>query len=105
MVTGWANSEPKSSSSGGFQSVPLVASMARVWSSCASVGTGFTTSWQFAIPRATWMDKGTLNFSYDRLRFKYDDFRDLRVLARTPGTEPLYVLDADVMQFFLSIWF
>jgi hypothetical protein len=70
-----------------------------------SISFGGTASWQFMIPRATWISKGTLNFSYDRLRFNYHDFRDLRVQARTPGTEPLYVLDANVMQFFISIWF
>jgi len=70
-----------------------------------SVSLGASASWQFGVPRATWISKGTLNFSWDHLRFKYDDFRDLRVQVRTPGTEPLYVLDADVMQFFISIWF
>ena len=66
---------------------------------------GFTGTWQFNVARMPWMEKGTLNFSWDKLNFKYDDFRDLRVTAITPGTEPLYVLDANVMQFFLSIWF
>lgn len=70
-----------------------------------SISFGGTATWQFSVPRATWISKGTLNLSYDRLRFKYDDFRDLRVQVRTPGTEPLYVLDANVMQFFISIWF
>jgi hypothetical protein len=62
-------------------------------------------TWQFGVPRAAWISKGTLNLSWDHLRFNYDDFRDLRVQVRVPGTEPLYVLNADVMQFFLSIWF
>jgi hypothetical protein len=70
-----------------------------------STSFGGTATWQFQVPRATWISKGTLNLSYDRLQFKYDDFRDVRVQVRTPGTEPLYVLDANVMQFFISIWF
>src|SRR6185503_2673997 len=44
--TACANMAPKSSLTSGFQSLPLVASMVRVWSSSASVGTGFTTSLQ-----------------------------------------------------------
>jgi hypothetical protein len=66
---------------------------------------GFTGTWQFNVARMAWMNKGTLNFSFDRLKFNYQDFRDLRVNVRIPGTEPLYELDANVMQFFISIWF
>ena len=70
-----------------------------------STSFGLTATWQFGIRRMAWLDKGTLNFSYDKLQFKYDDFRDLRVRAAIPGTEPLYTLNADVMQFFISAWF
>jgi hypothetical protein len=66
---------------------------------------GLTGTWQFNVARLSWMDKGTLNFSFDRLKFNYEDYRDLRVSTITPGTEPLYVLDANVMQFFISVWF
>jgi hypothetical protein len=66
---------------------------------------GFTGSWQFGVKRLTWIDKGTLNLSYDRLQFNYDDFRDVRVHAAVPGTEPLYTLNADVLQLFISAWF
>jgi hypothetical protein len=66
---------------------------------------GMTATWQFGVSRLGWLDKGTLNFSWDKLQIKYDDFRDLRVHTLTPGTEPLYTLDADVLQFFISIWF
>jgi hypothetical protein len=70
-----------------------------------SMSAGLTATWQFHIPHAAWIDKGTLNFSVDHLQFKYDDFRDLRVQTLTPGTEPLYVLDANVFQFFISFWY
>lgn len=60
---------------------------------------------QFNVARLAWMDKGTLNLGYDRLQFKYDDFRDLRVRSTVPGAEPLYTLDANVLQFFISVWF
>jgi hypothetical protein len=70
-----------------------------------STSLGFTGTWQFGIKRMAWLDKGTLNLSYDHLQFKYDDFRDLRVRTAIPGTEPLYTLNADVLQFFISAWF
>lgn len=53
---------------------------------------------------ADWFDKGSVNFAWDRIRFDYDDFRDVRVKT-TPGTEPLYSFDADVIRFFLSVWY
>ena len=77
----------------------------RELSTFKSTTLGLTATWQFNIARLRWMDKGTLNFSWDRLHFNYDDFRDVRVIAITPGTEPLYTLDANVMQFFISVWF
>lgn len=70
-----------------------------------SLTLGFIATWQFNTPRASWIERGTLNFSWDRLSIKYDDFRDVRVQVAVPGTEPLYTLDADVLQFFISIWF
>jgi hypothetical protein len=70
-----------------------------------STSVGFTATWQFGVRRMAWLDKGTLNLSYDKLQFKYDDFRDLRVTGVAPGTEPLYTLNADVLQFFISAWF
>jgi hypothetical protein len=70
-----------------------------------STSFGFTGTWQFAVKRMSWLDKGTLNLSYDRLQFKYDDFRDVRVRTLIPGTEPLYTLNANVLQFFISGWF
>jgi Protein of unknown function (DUF3570) len=51
------------------------------------------------------IDKGTLNVVLDHLMFNYDDFRDLRDVAVTPGTEPFYSFDADVLQVFVSFWF
>ena len=42
--------------------------------------------------------KSTLNLSYDRIRFQYDDFTDVRTGAP-------YEFDADVAELFLSLWF
>jgi len=51
------------------------------------------------------IEKGTLNVVFDHMMFDYQDFRDLRTIAATPGTEPLYNFDADVFEFFASFWF
>jgi hypothetical protein len=37
--------------------------------------------------------------------FDYEDFSDLRVTGATPGTEPIYSFDANVVQVFVSFWF
>jgi Protein of unknown function (DUF3570) len=42
--------------------------------------------------------KSTLNLAYDRIRFQYDDFTDVRTGAP-------YAFDANVAQLFLSLWF
>ena len=70
-----------------------------------SLTLGLGASWQFHPPWPHWIDKGTLNFSYDRLHIAYQDFRDNLIRACVPGDEPLYTLDANVMQFFISFWY
>jgi hypothetical protein len=68
------------------------------------LGLGFGASWEWRPRRHGFLQKGTVNLRYDNLRFKYDDFRDLRVQAPV-GSEPLYTLKASVLQFYLSAWF
>ena len=48
--------------------------------------------------------KSTLNVFFDHYSFSYDDFRDLTSNAPV-GSEPLYNFDANVLQFFVSLWF
>jgi hypothetical protein len=52
----------------------------------------------------SFLKRSTVNLFYDRMRFQYDDFRDVRA-GGTPGTEPLYEFDADVFRVFVSGWF
>ena len=66
---------------------------------------GLGASWEFHPTHFSWLQRGTINARWDRIKFKYDDFRDLRVQSVAPGTEPLYTLDANVLQFFISAWF
>jgi hypothetical protein len=70
-----------------------------------SLTLGATATWEFPVSRVSFLQKGTLNLSWDRLRIRYDDYRDLSTVALTPGTEPLYTLDADILQFFISVWY
>jgi hypothetical protein len=57
-----------------------------------------SSGWKF-------LDRGTLNVSYDHIVFDYQDFRDLTVTGIAPGEEPLYNFDANVLQVFVSFWF
>lgn len=66
---------------------------------------GLGASWEFHPTRFSWLQKGSVNARVDRMRIKYSDYRDLRAIGVTPGTEPLYTLDASVFQFFISFWF
>ena len=48
--------------------------------------------------------RGTVNASIDVLHVEYEDFSDLRP-RETVGNEPLYELDADIIQIFFSFWY
>jgi len=60
----------------------------------------------YELPAFGWrfLQRSTVNLFYDRTRYEYDDFRDVRA-GGTPGTEPLYQFDADVFRLFVSGWF
>ncbi|MEM7280819.1 MAG: DUF3570 domain-containing protein [Pseudomonadota bacterium] len=64
----------------------------------------FEHGWSF-------MEKGTVNIFLDRMQFDYDNFRDLTVHLPDSGQsfefgeEPLYGFSANVIQFFVSVWF
>lgn len=66
---------------------------------------GFGVAYAFKPGWAAFLSKASLNLRFDRIRFEYDDFRDLRVTGVPPGTEPLYTFDADVIRLFFSGWF
>ncbi len=48
--------------------------------------------------------KATVTAAIDMMRFEYEDFRDLRFRTGV-GTEPMYELDAQVVQVFVSFWY
>jgi hypothetical protein len=66
----------------------------------------FGASYEFISDSNAWgfIKKGTVNASMSQLNVNYHDFSDLRATA-TIGNEPLYHLDADVIQVFFSFWY
>ena len=67
----------------------------------------FSVGATYELPPLRWkfLERSTLNLFYDRIHYDYADFRDLRKTGTTPGTEPLYQFDADVIRLFYSGWF
>jgi hypothetical protein len=60
----------------------------------------------------SWFNKGSVNLFYDRAMFDFANFRDARYsdpsFTTTPvaaGTEPLYKENANIVRFFISLWF
>jgi len=66
---------------------------------------GFGASYEFGNKAWRFIDKGSVNFMYDRYQIDYSNFRNETVVVSTPGTEPLYSQTADVMRFFVSLWY
>ena len=65
---------------------------------------GFALSYEIVKSGWRYIDRGSLNLSYDYIRFEYDDFRDLTSGALV-GEEPLYSFSANVWKAYLSIWY
>ena len=80
-----------------------------------AVTLGLSATYEFKIERFPWLAKGSLNLRYDHMTVNYDDFRDARFSIGSfgipppdpfdPGTEPLYKLEADIFQFYVSAYF
>jgi hypothetical protein len=67
---------------------------------------GFTATYEFKIRRAPWLEKSSVNLSVDHMMINYDNFRDItKSTPATVGIEPLYKLNANIFQLFISAWF
>jgi Protein of unknown function (DUF3570)/Gram-negative porin len=66
----------------------------------------FSLGATYQLPSLGWerIQRSTVNLFYDRINYRYDDFRDVRT-GGAPGTEELYSFDADVYRLFISGWF
>ena len=65
---------------------------------------GFALSYDLLNKGWGYIDKATLNFSYDHIWFEYDDFSDVRNGSIPPDASK-YDFTADVVQIFGSIWY
>ncbi len=73
-----------------------------------SISLGFGASYEFHVPDAPWINKSSLNFHFNHLMIDYSDFRNALLAGDgtyTAGDEPLYKLNANIYQLFVSIWF
>ncbi len=61
-------------------------------------------SYDFNVDRWKFLERGTLNFSYNYILFNYDDFRNV-LSGAAVGEEPFYDFNAGVAQLFVSFWF
>jgi hypothetical protein len=69
-----------------------------------TIGAGL--AYDFQVPGMPWFDRNTLNVRVDHLLVDYNDFRDALLAARYgAGNEPLYRLNANIFQVFVSFWF
>jgi hypothetical protein len=67
---------------------------------------GAGASYQFNVPGAPWINRSTANFRFDHMLIDYSDYRDALLAAEYgPGKEPLYRLNANIIQAFVSIWY
>jgi hypothetical protein len=72
---------------------------------------GFGVSYEFTVPRVRFVSKATANLRLDHMMVNYKDFRDERASlpafggTYAPGAEPLYKLNANIVQLFFSAWF
>lgn len=74
-------------------------------SSFSSDTLGLTVSYEYSGAPGGWLDRASINFAYDRVRFEYSDFRDLTGSTGVVGAEPSYAFDADVVQVYVSAFY
>ena len=73
-----------------------------------SISLGFGAAYEFHVPYARWINKSSLNFHFNHLMIDYSDFRNALLAGDgtyTASNEPLYKLNANIYQVFVSIWF
>jgi len=67
---------------------------------------GIGASYEFASSPVRWIHKSTANIRYDRLMIDYKDFRNALLASQYgAGNEPLYKLDANMIEAWVSIWY
>ncbi|MDB6063103.1 MAG: hypothetical protein JWM78_3206 [Verrucomicrobiaceae bacterium] len=67
-----------------------------------AAGVGITYELPF---KNSLIEKSSINLYWDHLKFDYENYRNATIKGVAPGTEPLYSFDADVIRFFISVWY
>jgi hypothetical protein len=72
-----------------------------------TIGAG--ASYDFPIPRNKWINRSTISLHFDHLLIDYKDYRNALLIGTSPaytaGNEPLYKLNANILQLFASLYF
>jgi Protein of unknown function (DUF3570) len=66
---------------------------------------GLGASYEFHPTWTHFIERGTVNLDVQRMRIDYQDFRNNLAASAIPGDEPLYSFNANIMQFFISLWY
>ena len=74
-------------------------------SSLNTTSIGLGASYEFGSKSWRFIDRGSVNLMYDRYQIDYQNFRNETAVGFTPGTEPLYSQTADIVRFFVSVWY
>lgn len=67
-------------------------------------------SYEFPLKKISFLDKGSINATFNHINFEYENYTDLRVRENPDsiverGEEPLYSFNATVMRIFFVLWY
>jgi hypothetical protein len=71
-----------------------------------SISLGFGAEYEF--PKVRWLNKSSITFHINHLMIDYADFRNALLAGDgtySAGNEPLYKLNANIFQLFISAWY
>ena len=70
-----------------------------------SMTVGLGTAYEFHPSWPHFLERGQINLDVQHIRIDYQDFHNNLIASPIPGDEPLYFINANVMQFFISFWY
>jgi hypothetical protein len=66
---------------------------------------GLGAAYEFHPVWPHFLERGSVNLDLQHIRIDYQDFHNNLIPSPVPGDEPLYFINANVMQFFISFWY
>ncbi len=70
-----------------------------------STTVGLGAAYEFHPSWPHFLERGQINLDVQHIRIDYQDFHNNLLTSPIPGDEPLYFINANVMQFFISFWY